>query len=118
METQIPPSLRRDRSAAGRRICNIRRSTGDGDTYRCNRADQSTRLSIKNVSPARTTVLSDVAFRCDAAFKRVLDLFVSAVVRKEEQDIARLYEGCSWCDSTEHDLNHDVMTARRGARRS
>jgi hypothetical protein len=50
-------------------------------------------------------------------FARVLDFLVSTFIRKEEDDIAQWYEGSSWCDQTEQDLNDDVMTGRRTRRR-
>jgi hypothetical protein len=30
--------------------------------------------------------------------------------RNADDGIAKRYEGSSWCDATEHDLNRDVMT--------
>ena len=32
--------------------------------------------------------------------------------RNADDGIAKRYEGSSWCDATEHDLNRDVMTGR------
>ena len=43
----------------------------------------------------------------------VIDWIVGAVIRRNEIDIARRYQGSAWCDSTEHDLNYDIMTGRR-----
>ena len=43
----------------------------------------------------------------------VIDWIVGAVIRRNEVDIARRYQGSAWCDSTEHDLNYDIMTGRR-----
>jgi hypothetical protein len=45
--------------------------------------------------------------------KRIIDLIVGAVIRRNEDDIAKRYEGSAWCDSIEHDLNNDIMTGRR-----
>jgi hypothetical protein len=53
------------------------------------------------------------AFTHGSLFARVLNSLISTVIRKEEDDIAKWYEGSSWCDQTEHDLNEDVMTGRR-----
>jgi len=46
-------------------------------------------------------------------FARVLKSLNRTVIGKEEDDVAKWYEGSSWCDQTEHDLNHDAITGRR-----
>lgn len=43
---------------------------------------------------------------------KMMDSLASIIIRRKKDDIAKRYEGCSWCDSTEHDLNYDVMTGR------
>ena len=55
-------------------------------------------------------------FAPSSYFTRVLKFVISTVFHKQEDDIAKRYEGSSWCDSTEHDLNCDVMTGRRTRR--
>src|ERR1700688_2546531 len=47
---------------------------------------------------------------------RVLNFLVNEVIRRDEEDAAKLYQGSSWCDSTEYDLNCDIMTGRRKRR--
>ena len=48
-----------------------------------------------------------------SALKRIWTFVTGAVVHSNEDDITEQYQGRSWCDSTEHDLNCDVMTGRR-----
>jgi DNA-binding Lrp family transcriptional regulator len=45
--------------------------------------------------------------------RRVLKLVVSVIIRRSEVDVAKRYQGSSWCDSIEHELNYDVITGRR-----
>jgi hypothetical protein len=61
--------------------------------------------------PKRTT-----AFTPRSVFTRVFKSLISTVIRKQEGDIAKLYEGFSWCDQTEHNLNNDVMTGHHTRR--
>jgi hypothetical protein len=49
-------------------------------------------------------------------FTKVLKSLISTLARKEEHDIAKRYEGVSWCDPTEHDLNYEVITGRQTKR--
>ena len=56
------------------------------------------------------------AFNPRSIVTRALKFLISAVIRKKDDDIAKHYEGSSWCDQTEHDLNYDVMTGRRTRR--
>jgi hypothetical protein len=37
--------------------------------------------------------------------------------RDADDGIAKRYDGSSWCDATEHDLNCDVMTGRHAGPR-
>jgi hypothetical protein len=48
--------------------------------------------------------------------RRVLKFMIGAIIRSKDDDIARLYEGSAWSDSTEHDLNDHVTTGRRARR--
>jgi hypothetical protein len=43
-------------------------------------------------------------------FTRVLRSLISTIIRKENDDIAKRYEGSAWCDQTERDLNYDAIT--------
>jgi hypothetical protein len=56
------------------------------------------------------------AFRPRSFLTKALKILIGAVVHKKDDDIAKQYEGSSWCDQTEHDLNYDVMTGRRTRR--
>ena len=38
--------------------------------------------------------------------------FLTKMMDSLEDDIAKRLDGCSSCDPTERDLNHDVMTGR------
>jgi hypothetical protein len=33
--------------------------------------------------------------------------------RSDEDDVVERYDGHSWCDSTERNINYDIMTGRR-----
>jgi hypothetical protein len=44
--------------------------------------------------------------------KRALHVLFRRFIRRED-DVAKLREGCAWCDATEYDLNYDEMTGRR-----
>jgi hypothetical protein len=59
----------------------------------------------------------NATFTPRSLFARILDSLVSTVIRKEVDDIAQRYEGSSWCDQTEHDLNDDMITGCRTRRR-
>jgi hypothetical protein len=48
-------------------------------------------------------------------FVKVLQSVSSTLTRKED-DIEKKYEGSSWCDQTEHDLNYDVIAGRQTKR--
>jgi hypothetical protein len=70
-------------------------------------------------APARTTAreLSRRAgFTPGLTLRRVLTFLIGAIIRRKEDDIAKLYEGSAWSDSTEHDLNDHVVTGRRTRR--
>ena len=58
------------------------------------------------------------AFSPRSFVTRALKFLIGAIVHKKDDDVARNYEGSSWCDQTEHDLNYDVMTGRRTRRSS
>ena len=61
--------------------------------------------------PQRTAVFKPSPF-----FKRVRKFLTQAIIRIPDDDIGKLYEGSSWCDQTERDLNNDVITGRRTRR--
>jgi hypothetical protein len=52
------------------------------------------------------------AFSPRSLLARFLKSLISTIIREEDNDIAKRYEGFSWCDQTEHNLHHDVMTGR------
>jgi len=43
---------------------------------------------------------------------RVFELAVRAIRYNDEDDVVSRYEGHSWCDSTERDMNYDIMSSR------
>jgi hypothetical protein len=47
---------------------------------------------------------------------QVLKFLVNSVIRRNEEDLAERYQGSSWCDSSEYDLNCDVATGQRTRR--
>jgi hypothetical protein len=56
------------------------------------------------------------AFDPRSIITKALKSLIGIVVRSKDDDAAKQYEGSSWCDQTEHDLNYDVMTGRRTRR--
>jgi hypothetical protein len=44
---------------------------------------------------------------------RVVAYFVGNMARFDEEQVVKRYEGHSWCDSTERELNYEIMTGRR-----
>jgi hypothetical protein len=57
-----------------------------------------------------------ITFTPPSFFAKVRRFLISTIFRKRDDDFAKRYEGTSWCDQTEHDLNYDVMTGRRTRR--
>jgi len=46
-------------------------------------------------------------------FSQVVEIVARMIRRSDEDDILRRYEGHSWCDSAERDINYHIMTGRR-----
>ena len=69
----------------------------------------ATTIKLSLVDPQGTIVVRDET-RTPQAFSAAE--IVAAIIRRNESDIADRYQGRAWCDSTEHDLNRDVMTGR------
>jgi hypothetical protein len=49
-------------------------------------------------------------------FANVIRSVIRTLMRKEEDHIAKRYEGFSWCDQTERDLNYDAIAGRQTKR--
>jgi hypothetical protein len=60
---------------------------------------------IANGEPRRVAT-----FTSRSLSTRVLKSLISTIIRKEDDDIAKRYEGSAWCDQTERDLNYDAIT--------
>jgi hypothetical protein len=44
---------------------------------------------------------------------RVLASIAAVIRRSDEERVVSRYEGRSWCDSTDRELNYEIMTSRR-----
>jgi hypothetical protein len=70
-------------------------------------------------APAHITAVNrkrTATFTPRSHLARAWSFLLSAVIRTRDNDVAKQYEGSSWCDRTEHDLNYDVITGRRTRR--